>query len=193
MRCLSRFWAPSPLVGEGQDGGNRRVVSQRNTPTFVLPHQGGVKKKFACGILLGAWVFSSSHMAAQDNIPLVSYQIINGALPTSLTNQRGDAKRGRNIILDRERGDCIVCHAMPLPDRQFHGTVGPPLDGVGNRYSAGELRLRLVDPKALNPQTVMPAYYKTKDLYRVLERYRGKPILTAQEIEDVVAYLLTLK
>jgi sulfur-oxidizing protein SoxX len=123
----------------------------------------------------------------------MSYDIVKGAIPAPLTNRSGDPERGRRIVLDSEKGDCIVCHAMPLPDRQFHGTIGPPLDGVGNRYSAEELRLRLVDPKELNPQTVMPAYYKTKNLYRVLERYRGKPILTAQEIEDVVAYLLTLK
>lgn len=123
----------------------------------------------------------------------MSYDVVKGAIPAQLTNCPGDPERGRQIVLDRERGDCVVCHAMPLPDRQFHGAIGPPLDGVGNRYSAGELRLRLVDPKALNPQTVMPAYYKIEGLYQVAEDYRGKPILTAQEIEDVVAYLLTLK
>jgi sulfur-oxidizing protein SoxX len=82
---------------------------------------------------------------------------------------------------------------MPLPQRPFHGNVGPPLDSVGNRFTAGELRLRLVDPKAINPETVMPAYYKVEGLHRVLDRYRDKPILTAQQVEDVVAYLLTLK
>jgi sulfur-oxidizing protein SoxX len=96
-------------------------------------------------------------------------------------------------VLDREAGDCVICHAMPLPQRQFHGTIGPPLDGVGDRYSAGELRLRLADSKALNPDTIMPAYHRVEGLHHVHERYRGKPILTAQQIEDVVAYLLTLK
>lgn len=120
-------------------------------------------------------------------------RVVNGTIPEPLTNQPGDAERGRRIVLDREGGDCIVCHPMPLPQRQFHGTIGPPLDGVGSRYTAGELRLRLVDPKALNPQTIMPAYYKVEGLYRVLDRYRGKSILTAQQVEDVVAYLLTLK
>ena len=123
----------------------------------------------------------------------MSYDIVNGAIPTSLTNHPGDSRRGRDIILDRDRGDCVVCHALPLPDRQFHGTVGPPLDGVGARYSAGALRLRVVDTKALNSHSIMPAYYKIQGLYQVGDRYRGKPILTAQEIEDVVAYLLTLK
>jgi sulfur-oxidizing protein SoxX len=81
---------------------------------------------------------------------------------------------------------------MPLPQRQFHGTVGPPLDGIGSRASAGALRLRLVDPKVINPATIMPAYYKVEGFHRVLERYRDRPILTAQHIEDVIAYLLTL-
>jgi sulfur-oxidizing protein SoxX len=121
------------------------------------------------------------------------YRIVNGAIPERLTDQPGDPERGRRVVLDREAGDCIVCHAMPLPQRQFHGTVGPPLDGVGKRYTASQLRLRLVDPKAINPATVMPAYYKVEGLHRVLERYRGKPILTAQQVEDVVVYLLTLQ
>jgi sulfur-oxidizing protein SoxX len=129
---------------------------------------------------------------AQERGSVVEYQIANGAILQPLTDQPGDPERGRRIVLDREGGDCIICHAMPLPQRQFHGTVGPPLDGIGGRYSPGELRLRLVDPKAFNPGTIMPAYYKLDGLHRVLERYRGKPMLTAQQVEDMVAYLLTL-
>ena len=131
--------------------------------------------------------------AAQDSDGIEHYRIVNGAIPTPLTDQPGDAERGRRIVLDREGGDCVICHVMPLPQRQFHGTFGPPLDGVGGRYSVGELRLRLVDSKALNPNTIMPAYYRVDGLYRVHERYRGKPILTAQQVEDVVAYLSTLR
>jgi sulfur-oxidizing protein SoxX len=130
--------------------------------------------------------------AAQGNERLVHYRMVNGAIPEPLSDQPGDPERGRRIVLDRDAGDCIVCHAMPLPQREFHGTVGPALDGIGSRYTAGQLRLRIVDPKALNPETVMPAYYKAEGLHRVLERYRGQPILTAQQVEDVVAYLLTL-
>lgn len=124
---------------------------------------------------------------------LVRYRVMNGAIPEPLTDQPGDPERGRRIALDREGGDCTICHAMPLPQRQFHGTIGPPLDGVGRRYTAGELRLRLVDPKRIMPESIMPAYYKIDGLQHVLERYQGKPILTAQQIEDVVAYLLTLQ
>jgi L-cysteine S-thiosulfotransferase len=130
---------------------------------------------------------------AQEPDAAVDYQIANGAISQALTEQPGDPERGRLIVLDREGGDCTICHAMPLPQRQFHGSVGAPLDGIGGRYSAGELRLRLVDPKAFNPETIMPAYYKIEGLHRVLERYRGKPLLTAQQVEDVLAYLLTLR
>jgi sulfur-oxidizing protein SoxX len=130
---------------------------------------------------------------AQEQGSVVAYRIIHGAIPEPLTDQPGDAERGRRIVLDRERGDCVICHAMPLPQRRFHGSIGPHLDGVGARYSAGELRLRLVDPKALNPDTIMPAYHRVEGLQRVHERYHGGPILTAQQIEDVVAYLLTLQ
>lgn len=133
------------------------------------------------------------HSAAQSRDTLVDYRMVDGAIPEPLTEQPGDPERGRRIVLDRQGGDCIICHAMPLPQRQFHGTFGPSLDGVGSRYTAAELRLRIVDARAINPQTVMPAYYKVEGFYRVLEGYRGRPILTAQQIEDVVAYLLTLR
>jgi sulfur-oxidizing protein SoxX len=122
----------------------------------------------------------------------VPYRVVDGAIPAPLTAQPGDPERGRRIVLDRDAGDCTICHAMPLPQREFHGTIGPPLDGIGRRATAGSLRLRLVDPKALSPMTIMPAYYKVEGLHRVLERYRHTPILTAQQIEDVIAYLLTL-
>jgi L-cysteine S-thiosulfotransferase len=131
--------------------------------------------------------------AEQSRERSMDYSIVNGSIPEPLTNQPGDPERGRRIVLEREGGDCTICHAMPLPQRQFHGTVGPPLDGVGSRYTAAELRLRIVDPKAITPETIMPAYYKADDLHRVLDRYHGRPILTAQEVEDIVAYLLTLK
>ena len=145
------------------------------------------------GALAGMLVTGVLGRLVLGNDRPVAYQIVHGAIPQPLTDQPGDPESGRRVVLDRQSGDCIVCHAMPLPQRQFHGTLGPPLDGVGSRYTAGELRLRLVDPKVVNAHTVMPAYYKVAGLTRVLPRYQDRPILTAQQIEDVVAYLLTLK
>jgi sulfur-oxidizing protein SoxX len=111
---------------------------------------------------------------------------------TALTDQPGDPARGKQTVLDPERGNCLICHPMPIAEAEFQGDVGPDLAGVGSRYGAGEIRLRVVDAKRLNPDSVMPAYYRTDGLYRVLNQYRGEPILTAQEVEDVVAYLMTL-
>ena len=129
---------------------------------------------------------------AQGNQQSDAPQTRHEGISVPLTDRPGEAERGRRIVLDRERGDCVVCHALPLPERRFHGTVGLPLDNVG-RYTAAELRLRLLDPKALNPRSIMPAYHTVTGLHSLLKAYRGKPILTAQEVEDVVAYLLTLR
>jgi L-cysteine S-thiosulfotransferase len=148
---------------------------------------------FALAVLASVLATGISTAGAQDNDAPVDYRIVNGGIPRPLTNQPGDAERGRHIVLDREGGDCIICHAMPLPQRQFHGSIGPPLDSVGERSTAGELRLRVVDAKVFNPETIMPAYHRAQGLYRVRERYRGIPVLTAQQVEDIVAYLLTLK
>jgi L-cysteine S-thiosulfotransferase len=148
----------------------------------------------ACTGMLALLLLVTTHGGAeQSGEKPMGYSIVDGSIPEPLTSQPGDPERGRRIVLDREGGDCTICHAMPLPQRQFHGTVGPPLDGVASRYTAAELRLRVVDPKAINPETIMPAYYKADGLHRVLDRYRDKPILAAQEVEDIVAYLLTLK
>lgn len=141
--------------------------------------------------VLGALVASPRCQQSQAE-ELVPVRVVDGAIPTPLTTQPGDAARGRQLVFDRESGDCTICHAMPLPHRQFHGTIGPALDGIGCRVPAGVLRLRLVDPKVLSPGTIMPAYYKVAGLHRVLDRYQGVPLLTAQQIEDVLAYLLTL-
>ncbi len=146
---------------------------------------------FVIQVWIGLLVLSAPY--AQGNRRDDGLQTRHEGILTPLTDRPGDAERGRRIVLDRERGDCVVCHALPLPPHYFHGTVGLPLDNVGNRYTAAELRLRLLDPKAMNPHSIMPAYHTVADLHSVLEAHRGKPILTAQEIEDVVAYLLTLR
>ena len=121
------------------------------------------------------------------------YTIVDDAIPASLTGAAGDPGRGRAIILDRRLGACLLCHTGPFPEEKFQGTLAPDLSGAGSRWSEGQLRLRLVDATQLDPNTIMPPYYRVDGLTRVGERWRGKPILSAEQIEDVVAFLLTLR
>ena len=109
-----------------------------------------------------------------------------------LTEVPGDAARGREVVLSRD-SNCLLCHAVPGEPGRAMGNIGPPLGGVGARFSAGELRARIVDSLALDPDSVMPSYYRTAGLTRVAGTLRGKPILTAQQVEDTIAYLLTLR
>jgi len=109
-----------------------------------------------------------------------------------LTEQPGDPGRGREVVLDRDRGHCLLCHRIAQVDEGFQGTIGPPLTDVGLRLDEDALRARIVDPSRLNPATVMPAYFRTTGLRQVAKDYAGRPILTAQEVEDVVAFLGTL-
>lgn len=109
-----------------------------------------------------------------------------------LTSQPGDPASGRAIVL-RQTSTCTLCHAGPFPNPHLQGDVGPDLHGVGARFTIPELRAQLVDSRRLNPATVMPAFHRTENLTNVGQPWQGKPILTSQEIEDVVAYLATLK
>lgn len=124
--------------------------------------------------------------------PLVPYAITGDAIAAPLGGLSGDAARGRTIILARKSA-CLLCHAGPFPEQHFPGTIGPDLRGVGARLTPGQMRLRLVDATRLNPDTVMPPYYRVDGLTRVADAQRGKPILTAQEVEDVIAFLATLQ
>jgi sulfur-oxidizing protein SoxX len=119
--------------------------------------------------------------------------IVGDAIPASLTGRDGDPARGRTIVLDRRLGACLLCHNGPFPEEKFQGTLAPDLSGSGSRWSAGQLRLRLVDASRLNPDTVMPPYYRVDDLSRVGKSWAGQPILAAEQIEDVVAFLETLR
>lgn len=123
---------------------------------------------------------------------LTPYQIVGDAIPQSLTGAPGDPVRGRAIVVKREN-TCLLCHSGPFPEERFQGDLAPNLRGAGRRWSEGQLRLRLVDATRLNPATIMPSYYRVEGLNRVAANFRGKPVLTAEQIEDVVAYLKTLK
>lgn len=124
---------------------------------------------------------------------LVSYQVSGDAIELPLTAIPGDAARGRAIVANRRVGLCLLCHAGPIPEERFQGNLAPNLAGSGSRASVGQLRLRLVDARRINPDSIMPAYYRTENLALVPPALRGKPILDAQQIEDVVAYLHTLE
>jgi sulfur-oxidizing protein SoxX len=114
-------------------------------------------------------------------------------LPSSLTGAAGDPVAGRKIVLDRHIGLCLLCHSGPFPEERFQGNLAPDLTGVGARLSAGEIRLKIVDASRVNPDSIMPPYFRTESLERVAPAYRGKTVLTAQQIEDVVSFLATLK
>ena len=118
---------------------------------------------------------------------------VGDSIPVSLTGAPGDPARGRAIVGNRQKGLCLLCHAGPFPEERFQGTLAPDLNGAGSRWSEGQLRLRLVDSRRVNPATIMPAYYRAEGLSRVAASFRGKPILAADEIEDVIAFLKTLR
>ena len=114
-------------------------------------------------------------------------------MPDSLTGVRGDPARGRAIVANRQVGLCLLCHSGPFPEERFQGNLAPDLKGAGSRWSEGQLRLRIVDSSRSQPATIMPAYHRTEGLVRVAPAWRGKPVLSAEQIEDVVAFLMTLR
>jgi len=124
---------------------------------------------------------------------LVPFEVVGDAIPRSLTGAPGDPARGRAIVADRRVGLCLLCHSAPIPEERFQGDLAPTLAGAGARWSEGQLRLRIVDSRRLNPDSIMPSYYRIDGLNRVGRAWQGRPVLTAGQVEDVVAYLATLK
>jgi L-cysteine S-thiosulfotransferase len=115
------------------------------------------------------------------------------ALDTPLTAQPGDPARGRQIVENRQLSACLLCHSGPFPAPHLQGNIGPSLNGVGSRQTTGQIRLRLIDATKLNPDTVMPPYHVVDGLNRVGHSWQDRPALSAQQIEDVVAFLATLR
>ncbi len=138
--------------------------------------------------LVGVALFGT--LAANANA--AEYMIVDHTIPASLTGKAGDPAAGKKIAISRKKGNCLACHVMPIPEEQFHGEVGPDLSDVGSHFTEAELRMRLVDAKVLNPDTIMPAFLKP-GTHDVLEKFKGKTIVEPQEIEDMIAYLMTLK
>ena len=142
------------------------------------------------GPILAGALLALPGVAATEQ--LRSYAVVGDAIPMPLTGAPGDPARGRALTINRQN-TCILCHNGPFPEERFQGDLAPSLAGAGGRWSEGQLRLRLVDGSRLNPATIMPSYYRIDGLTRVGPGWQGKPILSAEQIEDVVAYLVTLR
>jgi sulfur-oxidizing protein SoxX len=138
-----------------------------------------------------------SHVAAAqtfaDGDLRARYQLVGDGIPVPLTATPGDAQRGRRVVVDRQVGLCTLCHSGPFAEVRQQGDLSTHLGGAGARWSAAQLRLRLVDPQRLNPDSIMPAYHRNHDLRQVAPAFAGRPVLEAQQIEDVVAFLVTLQ
>jgi sulfur-oxidizing protein SoxX len=130
---------------------------------------------------------------AAQGAEVVAYRVVGDGIPVALTAVPGDSSRGRVAALNSRQGNCAICHRLPVADVAAFGDVGPSLEGVGGRLSVAQLRLRIVDARRSNPDSAMPAYHKVDGLFRVAAGYRNRPLLSAQEIEDIVAWLTTLK
>lgn len=151
-------------------------------------------------ILAVAALVAAGAGASAGEIAPTEVVIEDGAVKQSLTGVPGNLEEGKKIM-NKGAGNCIACHQVSdLSDLPFHGNVGPSLDGVADRWTPEELRAILVDAKQVFPDTVMPSFYKTEGFIRPGDGFTGKaakgplkPLLTAQQIEDVIAYLMTLK
>lgn len=139
-------------------------------------------------------ILTALPVQGEDKPQYYTWTVDNFAITEPLGGLKGDAERGRKLVINRKKGNCLACHQMPIPEEDFHGNIAPPLAGVGGRYNTGQLRLRVVDIKQINPASLMPGFYKNPDkLNRVAKQFQGKTPLTAQEVEDIVAYLDTLQ
>ena len=137
------------------------------------------------------WLLGAAAGFAAAALAQAGFESVGDAITKPLAAEPGDAARGRSIVVNRDQGGCTLCHEVPGETR--FGNVAPPLAGVGAKLSVGQLRLRVADSSRFNPDIPMPAYYRTEGLRQVAAAYRGKPVLSAQQVEDVVAYLATLK
>ena len=165
------------------------MPGSRRSPTKSSAERYGA---LIAAIALAAAIASFADDARSED-QLRPYIVVGDAIPEPLTGAKGDAERGRGIVVNRQVGLCLLCHSGPFPEEKFQGTLAPDLKGPGARWSEGQLRLRIVDASRFNPDTIMPPYYRTEGLIHVAPAFQGKPILTAEQIEDVVAYLATLR
>src|SRR6266508_5991121 len=197
-RCrasISRRTASSPRSRARRARSTLRAICASARPRLRKPGSGRLRWKRLVrsanhiGTLLAVLLPLPCPAGAQVLQP---YTVVCDAIPEPLTNARGNAARGRALVVERS-STCILCHSGPFPEQKFQGDLAPDLSGSGSRASEGQLRLRLVDASRLNAATIMPSYYRVDGLDRVGTLWRGKPILSAEQIEDIVAYLGSLR
>lgn len=147
------------------------------------------------GALIAAYAAGAADSAAAAEVAPDAVTFEDGVIAEPLTGQPGDPATGRDVFMGRKLGNCLACHATSdMADQPFHGEVGPPLDGVADRWSPAELRAILVNSKKVfGEATIMPAFYKDSGFNRPMGKFEGTTILTAQQVEDLIAYLMTLK
>jgi sulfur-oxidizing protein SoxX len=144
-------------------------------------------------LALGAGLGLARAQAGMAPAGVATYRVVGDAIAQPLTAQPGDPVRGRAIVANRQQGLCLLCHTGPFPEERFQGNLAPDLSGAGQRWTAAQLRLRIVDARHVNPDTIMPAYHRIDGLSRVAPALAGVPLLGAQQVEDVVAYLESLR
>ena len=145
------------------------------------------------GLVAAAGLVAASPLHAQPATGLPALAVEGDAIATPLADAPGDPSRGRAIIVNRQLGLCLLCHSGPFQEERSQGTLAPSLAGAGRRWTDGQLRLRVADARRLNPATVMPSYYRIDGMVRVGTAWQGRPVLTGPQIEDVVAFLRTLR
>jgi L-cysteine S-thiosulfotransferase len=160
----------------------------------------------AVAVGAGLWVGVAAGPAAAQGVPaplpvagptpvqgVAPYQVVGDGIPRPLMGMVGDAARGRAIVARRDQGFCLLCHRAPVAEAPQQGNLASDLTGAGQRWTPAQLRLRVVDPRYLQPDSLMPAFHRTVGLSQVGAAWKDRPVLTAQDVEDVVAYLTTLK
>lgn len=151
-----------------------------------------MNRKVAIAVATATGVLAGAAIAAE--VKPMDVAFAEGVVDASLTGQAGDPAEGRKVFMNRKQGNCLACHEnADMAEQPFHGEVGPALDGVADRWSAAELRGIVANAKMMFPNTIMPAFYIDAGYTRASDKFEGKPILTAQQVEDVIAYLQTLK
>src|SRR5437016_10189133 len=152
--------------------------SKQSPPNVSAERHGSRIAAIALAATVASW---TDRARTEEQLP--PYTVVGDAIPQSLTGAKGNVERGRSIVVNRQVGLCLLCHSGPFPEEKLQGTLAPDLRTAA-RLTEGQIRLRIADSSKINPQSIMPAYFKSEGLTRVAPAFRGKTVLTAEQIED---------